>query len=101
MDLAVVGTYIPPNDWFEEMWNRYYADEYGEMPGFRFIPNEKNRMSLPDHPLICDMFIKLWLNGEIYNIVHRCRPANKQTDIYWFAWNLPPALHDEFRVLFY
>ncbi|WP_292470015.1 hypothetical protein [Methanolobus sp.] len=95
----VVCTWIPHQDELEGFWNEYYLKEHGKMPGFKWITNHKERTVMPSHPLVRDLFIKFILNGEIYNTLHRLRPANKQTDMFYCAYNIPPALKEEFKVM--
>jgi hypothetical protein len=97
--VIVIGTFLPSTDELEGFWNEYYAKEHGKMPGFKWTTNDKTRTVLPTHPLVKDLFEKFVLNGEIYNTVHRVRPGNKPTEIYWFSYNLPSALKEEFKVM--
>jgi hypothetical protein len=36
----------------------------------------------------------------VYNLIHRVRMTRSETDVYYYAWNLPEPLKNEMDVIF-
>jgi hypothetical protein len=96
--LFVVGTYLPPDSFFENIWNRYFAAERGKMPTFRWIPDEQNRTIYPSDQTLKMIYVSLWFPDKTYNAVHRVRPVRHAVDIYWYGYNAPEILQSEMTV---
>ncbi|KGK99210.1 hypothetical protein LI82_04065 [Methanococcoides methylutens] len=91
--LIVLGTPMPPEGWYEEQWEALYGDE--PMPELVF--DDSGTSMLPIDEKLREMFESHWF-GAIYNSVHRVRPLQYDTQIYWFGKNLPKQLERELSI---
>ncbi|AFV24597.1 hypothetical protein Mpsy_2393 [Methanolobus psychrophilus R15] len=92
--LIVVGTPMPPEDWYQKTWETLYGD--APFPENTDIVDNGMWM-LPEDEKLSQMFKETWF-GEIYNAVHRVRPLQNDTTIHWFGKNLPEQIVNELSV---
>ena len=98
-NLFVRGTFLMPESFYTPIWNRYYRDEYGEMPKLTYELDEAARTWLPANPQMREIY-----NGfampQIYNSIHRVRMMRHEVTVFYYAWNLPEPLKHEMDVIF-
>lgn len=96
--LVVVGTYMPPSEWYEDEWANTYSDplplnEKGEIEFTETLTGK-----FPTDRRLNVIFNDRWL-PTVYNCVHRIRPLSHDVEIQWFGKNIPNGLHNELSVI--
>ena len=97
--MFVYGTFLMPESFYTPIWNRYYQEEYGEMPRLTYELDEVVRTWLPTNPQL-RMLYNAFVMPIVYNLIHRVRMTRSPTDLYYYGWNLPEPLQREMDVIF-
>jgi hypothetical protein len=92
--LIVIGTLIPPEEWYQEKWDAMYPGE--DMPPIMYDKSDPEYM-VPENERLMLLFEELWL-PEVYNIIHRVRPLQHNVKIFWYGKNIPPKLRSELKL---
>ncbi|MCD4822318.1 MAG: hypothetical protein K8R11_09710 [Methanococcoides sp.] len=101
-DLMVnIGTYMPPVDWYKDECKKKYPEYAKTFPwnNMEFVKDNENRTMLPTDDILRELYLNIW-QMDVYNLICRCRPFNKQTTIIWYGWNCPQRLIDESNQVF-